>query len=377
LWYNTIRGFLLRNGFIENERDACVFNKETNDVQVTAELYVDDIMCTCKDEQIIDEFYRMLVDEYKDVSKKEGNEISYLGMVIEIGTNSIKLSMEKYIRDMLEEYSEQDLRVYKTPATGLLFERDESAQRGEEKKFHTIVAKLLYLCQRARPNIMLPVLYLCTRVQAPTTFDYDKLERVLGYLKGSIKSKRVLDGSKFTGVTAYIDAAFSCYDDGKGRSGAALMLGNTCVGAFSSKQVMTAKNSTIAEVIGLSDKIEDVEDLDAFLKSQGIDTEPPTIYQDNTSAIQLVVYGGGKQTNRHVRARIGSVKDMVDRKEVVIVYKKTDEMVADVLTKPLQGGTLSNFTGVIMGRVRTIDLTATSKHSRVSGDRSALNDVRA
>jgi hypothetical protein len=59
----------------------------------------------------------------------------------------------------------------------------ELFSEAERKKFHTAVARLLYLPKRARPDIMMVVAFLCTRVTRSMTEDHQKLKRVLGYLK--------------------------------------------------------------------------------------------------------------------------------------------------------------------------------------------------
>jgi hypothetical protein len=41
--------------------------------------------------------------------------------------------------------------------------------------FYHHVAKLLFLCKRARPDIQTPISLLCTRVKCPDTDDYKKL----------------------------------------------------------------------------------------------------------------------------------------------------------------------------------------------------------
>jgi hypothetical protein len=46
-----------------------------------------------------------------------------------------------------------------------------------------VVAKLLYLSRRARPDIIVTVSFLCTRVKEPMVGDRDKLFHLLGYLK--------------------------------------------------------------------------------------------------------------------------------------------------------------------------------------------------
>ena len=57
-----------------------------------------------------------------------------------------------------------------TPAANHLFEVDPDTEKLESVKaetYHHLVAKLLYLAKRSRPDILLAVLFLCTRVQSP------------------------------------------------------------------------------------------------------------------------------------------------------------------------------------------------------------------
>jgi hypothetical protein len=68
-----------------------------------------------------------------------------------------------------------------TPALANLFEIDEQSpilSAANKSKFHTLVAKLLYLAKRTRVDLLLAVAFLTTRVQAPTAEDELKLTRV-------------------------------------------------------------------------------------------------------------------------------------------------------------------------------------------------------
>ena len=58
-----------------------------------------------------------------------------------------------------------------------------SVQKSERKLFHTNVAKLSYLRKRARPDVVTPIGFLCTRVTKATAQVCLKLLRVFGYLK--------------------------------------------------------------------------------------------------------------------------------------------------------------------------------------------------
>jgi hypothetical protein len=53
-------------------------------------------------------------------------------------------------------------------------------------------------------------------------------------------------------------AAFGIHHDGKSHTGSCIFGGDSCISATSSKQKMASRDSTDAELIGLSDKISDL-----------------------------------------------------------------------------------------------------------------------
>ena len=75
-----------------------------------------------------------------------------------------------------------------------------------------------------------------------------------------------------------------------------------------------------------------------FLEEQGIIMKPAKIYQDNMSTIALVKNGkSNSDRTRHIAIRFFFIADRVASNELCIEYMPTEEMLADILTKPLQG----------------------------------------
>ena len=65
---------------------------------------------------------------------------------------------------------------------------------------------------------------------------------------------------------------------------------------------------------------------------------PADVFQDNLSTMALATKGRSTfERTRHVHIRYFFVKDRVDSGEVCIKYVPTKLMLADILTKPLQG----------------------------------------
>ena len=230
-------------------------NKVINGRQVTILIYVDDILVLATDEQDLDYVTKILKDQYESLTIARGNPIAYLGMYLEKVENGFQVSMQSYIEDVLEFYVSQ-LKKYTTPATEKLFSYDAKVPASNAKKFHTIVAKCLYLSKRARPDILLPTVYLCTRVKEPWVADWTKLTRMLGYLLLTKGKKRIIDNSPFERVTTYIDAAFGVHEDGKGQAGCVVMLGKTATTTISHKLKMGTKSSTDTKTVALSDVIQ-------------------------------------------------------------------------------------------------------------------------
>jgi hypothetical protein len=69
----------------------------------------------------------------------------------------------------------------------------------------------------------------------------------------------------------------------------------------------------------------------------------PIIYQDSTSVVTLVTQGGGVTGTRHLRNRMHLVKEAVDERRLEIRHCRTNDMIADGFTKPLEGMTFQQF----------------------------------
>jgi Reverse transcriptase (RNA-dependent DNA polymerase). len=359
LWYDVLTKFLMKLGFKKNGKDNCVMHKRTKDGKLfIIVLYVDDILMLCEDDGEIDWLIDELRGEYKEVSVERGDEISYLGMALKRNQDgSFEISMEAYIKNVLDSFPEyDDLKKCTTPVTAKLFDLNEGKllSKRDKERFHTTVARLLYLSKRARPDIQLPVLYLCSRVQSPTVADDLKLRRVLGYLKLTKSKKRVIRLSKRMKklmLEFFIDASFASHPDGKGHTALIVVLMGLAIVSFSKKQKIATKDSTESEIVAFSDMLIKIEWVMDFLKAFGLEVEKPIAYQDNKSAITLVTNGeSGSARTRHLQARRAVLYEgIVEKKFLLLMFLRTTQMIADVLTKPLGGQLFYTFANILMG----------------------------
>ena len=352
LWYDDLSQLLKASGFVENAKDKCVFNMERDGCQLTVCVYVDDLFCTSRSRGNMDWIDAVLKEKYKDVSSNEGLVHSYLGQTFDFRREGeCKVSMAGYTSDFLEEYGVIGKRV--TPAAEDVFEVDpESEKLPDEgaKKFHSRVAKLLYMALRTRPDIILAVSFLSTRVTKSTAQDWSKLERVLMYINMCPDLGIVLRAEDGLKVMAHVDASFAVHPDMKGQSGSMITLGSGPVYVASKKQGIVTKSSTESELVAISDMLPMVIWTRGFLKEQGYKMDPAVLYQDNKSTIAMANRGSSNSPRtRHVDIRYFFVKDRIEAGEIVVEHMGTDRMLADGMTKPLQGELFRRMRKAMMG----------------------------
>jgi hypothetical protein len=157
-------------------------------------------------------------------------------------------------------------------------------------------------------------------------------------------------------VQSYIDESYGAHQaDGKSHTGAIIGIGDAlAILAKSSKQKLVTKSSTEAELIAVTDTVSDVLDLKGFVEELGYSMNrkerPAIVYQDNQSTIQLMKTGPPSNSkSKHIRIRTFWLKEKIEEGDLKVVFTPTDEMIADGLTKPLQGAQFDKFADQILG----------------------------
>jgi hypothetical protein len=291
----------------------------------------------------MDWFYNELKTAFGEVSFTQSNTIHYLGMQLQFGNQAVIMSMPKHIKDLL-----QDTKITSSapvPHSQDLFDLDPNSElldpNGKEA-FHSLVARLLYIAKRARPDILLPVQFLTTRVIAPTREDHRKLTRVLKYLHGTLDLHLTLKAREGLPILCYVDASYGITPGCKGQTGIVISLGSGPIYVRSTKQKIVAKSSTEAELIGVSDAFGEILWIRDFLTHLTNEERTAILFQDNTSSMHILENGiaNGDHT-KHINIRYAFVSERIRAKQIKLEHLNTDLMIADMLTKPLPHNTFT------------------------------------
>ena len=248
--------------------------------------------------------------------------------------------MDNYVIDLLSDL-EYIPGAAETPAKSDLFQvRPDAEQLGDDQReqFHSTMAKIMYLAKRVRPDLLVAVAFLVRRVQAPDVDDWEKMCRLVKYIRSTQGLCIQLSATDHISVTAYVDASFAVHPDYKSHTGSIITLGRGPVYAKSTVQKLNTVSSAESELVGLSDSTSQIIWTRQFLEGQGYNIGPAKIYEVNTSAIKLAENGRSNSSRtRHIAIRFFFISDRINSKEIVVEYMKTQDMIADILTKPMQG----------------------------------------
>jgi hypothetical protein len=255
-----------------------------------------------------------------------GKVHDYLGMTLDYSTpGKVMIRMTDYIKKMLAELPSGEMEgEAATPAASHLFEVNSKDPQllspDKAELFHHNVARLLFLCKRARPDIQTGVSFLCTRVKSPDIDDWKKLGRVMRYLRSTVDMPLTLEADNLQVIKWWVDASFAVHADMKSHTGGAMTLGKGMVYSTSTRQKLNTRSSTEGELVGVNDVMPQILWTRYFLMEQGYQVKDSVVYQDNQSAILLEKNGRGSSSKRtrHINIRYFFVADRIASGEMRI-----------------------------------------------------------
>jgi len=240
---------------------------------------------------------------------------------------------------------------------------------------HNIVAKALYMVKRARPDALVSIAFLTTRVRAPDIDNWRTLGHLIEYLQATVDLP-LIRGANTCGVLKwYVDASFAVHPNMRGYTGGGLTMGRGFSIVSSTKHKISTRSSMESELIGVDNMIALILWTRYFLKSQGYKVSDNVTFQDNKSAMLLEQNGkesSGKRT-KHINVRYFFITDRISKGEVRVEWCPTKDAVADFMTKPLQGSAIKKFRDLIMGSLSVKEANKLVTRDTVSDtDRKSL-----
>jgi hypothetical protein len=163
-------------------------------------------------------------------------------------------------------------------------------------------------------------------------------KHVFRYLRQTTDHKIRYQGAGHSGLIEYSDADWGeNWDNRRSTTGFVFLIADGAVTWTSRMQKTVARSSTEAEYMALSEACSKIAWLTLLQKEIGYSPTAPTpLVSDNQGGIFLAINPTHDRQLKHVDICYHFIREYVESKRINIVYISTNDMIADILTKPLE-----------------------------------------
>ena len=254
------------------------------------------------------------------------------------------------IERMIEDEGWHSAPLFDNPVhPSKVFREDDESPPIDPKRYMQIVFLLLWMSLSAgRLDIALPVNELTQHASCPTEDDWEKVMRVVGYLKAYPSLGIALGEEDFQGpddelvLSVVADAAHGVYPEGHSHGGFILQVGtpglaNHCVVHWASSKAKTLSRASMgSEVQYLLMAADRAEFLRQALISVHLSVPTPMLFfTDSSSSIMTMRRSKLSSRMIHEIIRNNYLKQLVEKGVITLEHVRTEVCKADLLTKYL------------------------------------------
>ena len=334
-WYDEIDSYFTKAGFRRSPSEATLYIKTENSGILIVSVYVDDIVYTGSSDTMLDRFKNDMMQHYEMTDL--GLLHHFLGMGVVQTKKNIFIHQKKYAMKLLEKFGLKGCKSVGTPlAANDRLCKDDGSEAVDESEYRKLVGSLLYLTA-TRPDIMFGASLLARFMHDPTKKHMGTAKRVLRYIQGTMDFGIEYVKGKSALLIGYCDSDWAgSVDDMRSTSGYAFNLGSGVFSWASIKQHTVALSTAEAEYVSAAEATSQAKWLRFVLEDFGEEQVEPTVLMcDNTSAIAIAKNPVFHQKTRHINRKFHFIRDAIQEKEIELIYCKSKEQLADILTKAL------------------------------------------
>ena len=348
LWYDHVKSKFALIGFAPINTDHCIFVRIKDGKKSYICLHVDDGFIGTSDEHLFKELEEFLQNHFKGEGKIEvGNILEYLNLIFKFDNQdgSVRISQESYWEKVVKRF--ECVSEYEIPHTSTYMERlckrDENIVGTEQEKikYLSLIMSIMWGAKRTQPCILFNTTSLASQSKYGTHEDWIDGERLLAYINNNKNEYVRIKIEGKIQLSAFVDSSSNLYKDTRGHGGYVITCGDSYGGPIdtsSGRSKLNGRSSMEYELFALHNMLPNLLFLINLVNELGYTQEPVVIFEDNKALIQIIRRGSVSSGNtKHISQKYYYSKDLIENKIIKLRYCPSSLMVADILTKPLNG----------------------------------------
>jgi hypothetical protein len=227
------------------------------------------------------------------------------------------------------------------------------------------VGALLWIARCSHPEIMYAVNQVAAHTKYPSTIKIKAAKRILRYLQGvkhfgiMLRQDPNAQGLKLS-FLGFGDSDFAGEPEGSAdamkslSASIVLVEGVGLIQARSQIQPTIARSTSEAEYVSAGATGQMISSARQLAEEMGFRQDKPTILmEDNQGTIAMVKNVVSGSNTRHIKIQHHYIRELVKNGEIELQYCPTNEMLADILTKPLAKIQFINLRNRLLGHQET------------------------
>jgi hypothetical protein len=334
-WYSKFSEVLINFGFKHSTADPSLFCLHRESGAVFLLLYVDDIVLTGSDPQLISLVKVLLQKHFK--IKDLGKLKYFLGIEVARSKQGLFLTQRQYALDIISDSGLTASKPVDFPMEqNLKLTHSEGNTLSDPSPYRRLVGRLIYLTV-TRPDIAYPVNILSQFMHEPRQPHMDAAIRLLRYLKTTPGQGLSFPSNSDLSLKAYCDSDWaSCPTTRRSTSGYCIFLGSSIVSWKTKKQSVVSRSSAEAEYRAMANTTCEITWLSYLLSDIGISQSTPTpLFCDNQSALHIASNPVYHERTKHIEIDCHVIREKISSGLIATAKVSSANQIADLLTKPL------------------------------------------
>lgn len=338
-WFAKINAFFCELGFESCAYDPCFYVKRSEGSVIMITLYVDDLLIAGSSIAAVQSLKSKLADRFE----MEDCDEAKVCLGLEISRNRdirlLKLSQTEYAKKVLQRFEMANCKAVSTPMEHQFENASLTDSPVDQTLYRQAIGSLMYLMVCTRPDICFVVGRLSQFMEKPTKSLWTAVKRVFRYIAGTLSTGIVYTGDQKgpVNLVGFSDSDWAgCKIDRKSTTGFVFFVAGGAVSWKSKKQSVVTTSTAEAEYLAMGSAAQECIWISRLFNfASGRSTLQPEVYVDNQGSIKMAKNDASGNRTKHIDIKYHLVRDLLNEGKFKLSYCPSNDMVADILTKPL------------------------------------------
>ena len=338
-FYETFRKILVSDlvGLKQSRADPCLYFRHGDDGSLAVVLTVHTDDCAiCGTPAVVAAVKKAIASKLS--IKDEGLLSKHLGLHYEWKDDGrLLIHQNDSVQEIVTKFGGEPGGNRSFPSPGYpgvtLPKHEGEAVRLTE--YRSFVGKVLFAMKKTYPELANSVRELATHMDCPGPEQWKAVGRMVGFLRHEALHGLKFNVPKDLAIVGCVDSDFATNKDTRRSTSGYLVTLGGCLVSWSSKmQPSVTLSSTEAEYVAASLCATEIKFVSMLLDELEVEfPKPATMFEDNMGAIFIMKNDQVGQRTKHIDVKWHHVRDMIKGGDLVVVYIRSEDNPADILTK--------------------------------------------